>query len=86
MQLVSSGAAVAVVGNASTFAEPETRFVYGDPQEDQARWLQASFGFGRLEPAGGGQDGAMSTDDDIDVTVILGQDAGDNLGREQTPD
>ncbi len=84
--LVSSGAAVAVVGNASTFAEPETRFVYGDPQEDQARWLQASFGFGRLEPAGGGQDGAMSTDDDIDVTVILGQDAGDTLGREQTPD
>ena len=84
--LVSSGAAVAVVGNASTFAEPETRFVYGDPQEDQARWLQASFGFGRLESAGGGQDGAMSTDDDIDVTVILGQDAEDNLGREQTPD
>jgi hypothetical protein len=84
--LVSRGASVSVVGNASTFAEPETRFVYGESQEDSARWLQATFDFGRLEAAGGGQDGTVATDDDIDVTVILGQDAEDALGREQTPD
>ncbi len=77
--LVRSGAAVSVVGNAATFSEPETRFVHGGPQEDQARWLQQALGVGRLDPAGGGQDGATSTDDDIDVTVILGQDAEDTL-------
>ena len=52
--LVRSGAAVSVVGNAATFSEPETRFVHGGPQEDQARWLQQALGFGRLDPAGGG--------------------------------
>jgi len=85
--LVASGAEVAVVGNAATFSEPETRHVYGgQAQANQARWLQATLGFGRLESVGTGQDGAVAPDDDIDVTVILGQDAGDTLGREQTSD
>jgi hypothetical protein len=84
--LVAGGAEIAVVGNAGTLSEPETRFVHvRGSQEGQARWLQANLGVGRLEPVGSGQPGAAA-DDDIDVTVILGQDAGDTLGREQTSD
>jgi LytR_cpsA_psr family/LytR cell envelope-related transcriptional attenuator len=87
--LVASGAEIAIVGNAGTLDEPETRIVHPrGSREDLARWLQGSLGVGRLEPLGSGQPGAAGDDidDDIDVTVILGQDAGDTLGREQTSD
>ena len=88
--LVAGGAEIAVVGNAATLTEAETRFVHvGELHAAQALWLQTSLAVGRLEPVGSGQPGAAAdddTDDDIDVTVILGQDAGDTLGREQTSD
>ena len=88
--LVASGAEIAVVGNAGTLTEPDTRFVHvRGSQEGLALWLQTRLGVGRLEPVGSGQPGAAADDDiddDIDVTVILGQDAGDTLGREQTSD
>jgi hypothetical protein len=89
-ELVASGAEIVVVGNAGTLTEPETRFVHvRGSQEGLARWLQTNLGVGRLDPVGSGQPGAAADDDiddDIDVTVILGQDAGDTLGREQTSD
>jgi hypothetical protein len=85
--LVADGAEVAIVGNAATFDEPETRLVYADPAfDDRVTWLSALLGFGRAERVGGGQDGEIAADEGIDVTVILGQDARDPLGREQTSD
>ena len=85
--LVAFGAEVAIVGNAGTLAEPETRFVYADPAvEERAAWMAAALGAGRLEQVGAGQDGVGAEDEGIDVTVILGQDAVDPLGEEQTSD
>jgi LytR cell envelope-related transcriptional attenuator len=87
--LVASGAEIAIVGNAGTLSEPETRLVHArGPQAALALWLQQSLQVGRLEPIGSGQPGAAGDDidDDIDVTVILGQDARDTLEREQTSD
>lgn len=82
--LVAGGAEISVVGNADTLSEPETTLVHrGGQATSAAEWLRAVVGGGRLEVVGPGQPGA---DDEIDVTVILGQDAGEIFGREQTPD
>jgi hypothetical protein len=84
--LVASGAEIAIVGNAATFSEPRTRLLYVGPEaEDAARWIAASLGVGRPQPAGTRQDGG-APDDDVDVTVILGKDAEGTIGREQNPD
>ena len=83
--LVAGGAEISVVGNADTLDEPETVFVHrGGPATAAAEWLRSIVGGGRLEVVGPAEPGAG--DDEIDVTVILGQDAGDIFGREQTPD
>jgi LytR cell envelope-related transcriptional attenuator len=79
--LVRSGAEITVVGNAPSFDEAETRMLYGSQdQRDQAAWLAAGFGGGRVE-----RDQAVTGDaadeDEIDVTVILGDDARDLIGR-----
>ncbi|HKY68959.1 MAG TPA: LCP family protein, partial [Acidimicrobiales bacterium] len=84
-ELVAAGAEISVVGNADTLSEPETLFIHrGGRATDAATWLSTVIGGGRLEVVAPGQPGAG--DDEIDVTVILGQDAGEIFGREQTSD
>ena len=78
--LVRSGAEITIVGNAQTFDEEETRLLYGsEAQRPAAEWLAAGFGDATVE-ADPSLDGG-ETDDDIDVTVILGDDARDLIGR-----
>jgi hypothetical protein len=79
-RLVRGGAEITIAGNAPTFDETETLMLYGRPdQRDMALWLATGFGGGRIEPdpAASGE----ATDDEIDVTVILGADAPDLIGR-----
>jgi LytR cell envelope-related transcriptional attenuator len=80
-RLVRGGAEITIAGNAPTFDETETLMLYGRPdQRDMALWLAAGFGGGRIEldPAATGE---ATDDDEIDVTVILGADAPDLIGR-----
>jgi hypothetical protein len=49
-------------------------------QRDKAHWLAAGFGGGQVEQDPGAS-GGVSDDDEIDVTVILGADARDLIGR-----
>jgi hypothetical protein len=80
--LVRGGAEITIAGNASTFDEAETRMLYGSrDQRNKALWLAAGFGGAPIE-----QDSALAADpgagdDEIDVTVILGDDARDLIGR-----
>jgi hypothetical protein len=80
--LVRGGAEITIAGNALTFDETETRILYGSPeQRDQARWLAAAFGGAAVEQDAAVADGSGTDDDEIDVTVILGDDAHDLIGR-----
>lgn len=84
--LVASGAQISIVGNASSFDVAETSFVYfGEDRAPLAEWLQVNMGGGRVEEVPNGQDGRVSSDDEIDVTVILGEDAGDLIGEVEDP-
>ena len=65
---------------------PDAAGPQGGPQTDRALWLQTNIGGGRLEVVAPDQSAEGGPDDDIDVTVILGQDAGELFGREQTSD
>jgi LytR cell envelope-related transcriptional attenuator/LytR_cpsA_psr family len=79
-RLVRGGAEITIAGNAPTFDETETLMLYGRPdQRDKALWLATGFGGGQIgpNPAASGE----ITDDEIDVTVILGADAPDLIGR-----
>ncbi|HEX6423728.1 MAG TPA: LytR C-terminal domain-containing protein [Acidimicrobiales bacterium] len=79
--LVAGGAEIVIVGNAPTFDVAETTLVPSDPErEPLAGWLQATVVDGRIEEAADGLDG-IPPDEEIDVTVILGQDAGDLMRR-----
>ncbi|HET6953601.1 MAG TPA: LCP family protein [Acidimicrobiales bacterium] len=80
--LVADGAEIAVAGNASSFDVSETTIAYsGAEHEGLAVWLQAKLGGGRIQQVEDGQDAASSSGDEIDVTVILGDDAGDLIRR-----
>ncbi len=80
--LVAGGAQISIAGNASTFDVTETSLLYaGGDRAPLAEWLQANLGGGRVEEAPTGQDGQVPSDDEIDVTVILGDDAGDLIER-----
>jgi LytR cell envelope-related transcriptional attenuator len=80
--LVAGGAEISVAGNAASLDVGETSLVYtGGDHERFALWLQAVLEGGRVEEAPAGQDGSVASDDEIDVTVILGDDAGDLIGR-----
>jgi hypothetical protein len=84
--LVASGAQISIVGNATSFDVPDTSFVYfGDDRAPLAEWLQMNLGGGRVEETPNGQDGQVSSDDEIDVTVILGEDAEDLIGEVEDP-
>ncbi|HKA83723.1 MAG TPA: LytR C-terminal domain-containing protein [Acidimicrobiales bacterium] len=80
-RLVQGGAEITIVGNAPTFDETETLMLYERAdQRNGAAWLAAGFGVGKVEqdPAAVGE---AADDDEIDVTVILGADAPDLIGR-----
>jgi len=80
--LVAGGAEITVAGNAASLDVTETSLVYtGGDHERFALWLQGVLGGGRVEEAPAGQDGSVASVDEIDVTVILGDDAGDLIGR-----
>ncbi len=80
--LVAGGAEIAIAGNASTLDVADTSLVHtGGETEALATWLQAILGGGRVDEASTGQDGQIPSEDEIDVTVILGDDAGDLIGR-----
>lgn len=84
--LVASGAQISIVGNATSFDVAETSLVYfGEDRETLAGWLRVNLGGGRVEEVPNGQDGQVSSDDEIDVTVILGQDAGELIGEVEDP-
>jgi LytR cell envelope-related transcriptional attenuator len=80
-RLVRGGAEITIAGNAPTFDETETLMLYGRAdQRDTALWLAAGFGGGRVDPDPAAS-GGVTDDDEIDVTVILGADASDLIGR-----
>jgi hypothetical protein len=80
-RLVRGGAEITIAGNAPTFDETETLMLYGGPdQRDMALWLATGIGGGRIEPDPAAS-GEATDDDEIDVTVILGADALDLIGR-----
>jgi LytR cell envelope-related transcriptional attenuator len=80
-RLVRGGAEITIAGNAPTFDETETLMLYGRAdQRDTALWLAAGLGGGRVEPDPAASSG-VTDDDEIDVTVILGADAPDLIGR-----
>jgi hypothetical protein len=80
-RLVRGGAEITIAGNAPTFDETETLMLYGGPgQRNMALWLATGFGGGRIE-LDQAASGEATDDDEIDVTVILGADAPDLIGR-----
>jgi hypothetical protein len=80
-RLVGGGAEITIVGNARTFDETETQMLYGNAdQRNEALWLAGGFGGGKVEQDPAALGGAAD-DDEIDVTVILGADAPDLIGR-----
>ena len=84
--LVASGAQISIVGNATSFDVGETSLLYdGEDRAPLAESLRTNLGGGRVEEAPNGQDGQVSSDDEIDVTVILGQDAEDVIGEVEDP-
>ncbi|MGH9229602.1 MAG: LytR C-terminal domain-containing protein, partial [Acidimicrobiales bacterium] len=80
-RLVRGGAEITIAGNAPTFDETETLMLYGRADDrSKALWLAAGFGGAQVErdPAAAGGE---TDEDGIDVTVILGADARDLIGR-----
>jgi LytR cell envelope-related transcriptional attenuator len=75
--LVEAGAEITIVGNAPSFDVARTTVAYvGRERVGAAGWLAAKAGIGRIEDVSvGGEAPLPSPDDEIDVTVILGQDA-----------
>jgi LytR cell envelope-related transcriptional attenuator len=83
-RLVEGGAQISIVGNAASFDVPETHMTYGvDEERAKAEWLAAILGGVPIgeDPASQQVDDADDADEDIDVTVILGADARDLIGR-----
>jgi hypothetical protein len=75
--LVRSGAQIAISGNAASFSETRTRFVYtDDDNEGRAILMREALGVGTVELASSERDTEhIDEDERIDVTVILGRDA-----------
>jgi hypothetical protein len=83
--LVAAGAEIAIAGNAPSLDVDRTTFAYtGAEHEASATWLSTFFGGGTLEEVPlGDEDGRapVASDEEIDVTVILGHDAEDLMER-----
>jgi LytR cell envelope-related transcriptional attenuator len=75
-RLVEGGAEIDIVGNASSFDVAETTVTYssGGDRAGLAGWISAILGTDNLEEL-------PPAEDEIDVTVILGDDARDLIGR-----
>ncbi|HEX6166541.1 MAG TPA: LCP family protein [Acidimicrobiales bacterium] len=81
-ELVAGGAEVTIAGNAMSLDEAETTIAFtGADREHLATWLAARLGGARVEETPGGEDTSVASDEEIDVTVILGHDAEDLIGR-----
>ncbi|HEX6418941.1 MAG TPA: LytR C-terminal domain-containing protein [Acidimicrobiales bacterium] len=78
--LVAGGAEIVIVGNASSFDVTETTLVPGPGGREKAMWLAVTALDAPVEEAAGAPEGAVPGEE-IDVTVILGQDAGDVMRR-----
>jgi hypothetical protein len=79
-RLVRAGAEITIAGNAASFDETETLMLYRSADlRDKALWLAAGLGGARVERDPASASG--TTDDEIDMTVILGADARDLIGR-----
>ena len=74
--LVEGGAEIDIVGNAASFDVPETTVSYsgGGNRPGLAGWIAAVLGTENIEEL-------PPAEDEIDVTVILGNDARDLIGR-----
>ncbi|HMG43107.1 MAG TPA: LCP family protein [Acidimicrobiales bacterium] len=82
--LVEAGAEIALSGNASSFAEPRTRFIYGKSRLRQdTNSLRDALGVGAVEQASSDEESVEPADeaDRIDVTVVLGADAPEVIRR-----
>src|SRR5690606_30699660 len=76
--LVASGAEVVLAGNTAAPGVDRTRILYlGEDRAPLALWIEANLDLGRVEETASGQDGRRVSDDEIDVTVVLGEDAED---------
>jgi hypothetical protein len=84
--LVRSGAQIAISGNASSFSETRTRFVYTeDDNQGLAMRMRDALGVGTVEFASPERDTEhVDEDERIDVTVILGRDALGAIRRLET--
>lgn len=84
--LVRSGAEIAISGNAASFNEARTRFVYTEEEnEGLATLLREALGVGTVELEPPEDDPAYIDENErIDVTVILGADAPGAIGRLET--
>jgi hypothetical protein len=81
-ELVAGGAEVTIAGNAMSLDEAETTVAYtGADHKHLATWLAGRLGGTRVEETPGGEDTSVASDEEIDVTVILGHDAEDLIGR-----
>ena len=81
--LVEAGAEIALSGNASSFDEPQTRFIYGKSRlRQEANSLRDALGVGVVERASAEESvDAAEEADRIDVTVVLGADAPEVIRR-----
>ncbi|MFS8482638.1 MAG: LCP family protein [Acidimicrobiia bacterium] len=80
--LVAGGAEVVIAGNTATPGVERTRILYlGEDRAHLARWIRANLDLGRVEETASGQDGRRVSDDEIDVTVVLGDDAEEQIER-----
>jgi hypothetical protein len=80
--LVGAGAEVVIAGNGQTFDESTTTFAYtGADHLPLATWLAAAFGGAEVEEVVSDGERPVASDEEIDVTVILGNDADDLMER-----
>lgn len=88
--LVEAGAEIAMSGNADSFRQRRTRFVYTrDDRRDEATRLRQAFGFGVVEASEVDEEGELPPGQEserVDVTVILGADALDAIRRSESTD
>jgi len=81
--LVEAGAEVALSGNASSFTEPRTLFIYGKSRlREEANNLRDALGVGEVERSTTEESVEPADEADrIDVTVVLGADAPEVIRR-----
>jgi hypothetical protein len=81
--LVEAGASIALSGNAESFGETQTRFIYSEERlRAKANSLRDALGVGEVEKSSSEETVELAEEADrIDVTVVLGADAPEALRR-----